>query len=130
MTRLWACVAVGVVLLAPGSSWAEEESAPPSKHHYLVTLAHTEEDHGSHLAHMKAHEASLLAQVEWDCKQADHIGWIIIEATSEKAALAQLPAALRASASVELVAPSLTAEHFRQIRHQLNEANALKMVED
>jgi hypothetical protein len=64
----------------------------------------------------------------WGCTEADHIGWVVVQAASERDALAQIPAALRVNAKAKLVAPSFTAEHAWQERHQLNQAKALQHV--
>jgi 2-methylisocitrate lyase-like PEP mutase family enzyme len=129
MKRFIAAGVVGVAILAARNVQAEGPAQPPSMHQYFVTITHSEQEHEAAVSQAKAQDAVLFARMEWGCRVADHIGWVVVRASSEGAALARLPAALRAGASAELVAPGFTAEHFREIRHQLNQANALQMTE-
>jgi hypothetical protein len=128
MKRFTAAVLLGAAMLVASNARAEGPAQPQPMHHYVVTITHSEQEHEAFVAQVKALDAVLLARLEWGCRAGDHIGWVVFRANSEGGALARIPTALRTGASAAVVAPGFTAEHFREIRHQLNQANALEMT--
>jgi hypothetical protein len=67
---------------------------------YMILMPHTQEQCLKALDDMVASSSDLLSMTEWGCMAGDHTGYVIVNAASEDAARAMIPAAERASARV------------------------------
>ncbi|HET6273188.1 MAG TPA: hypothetical protein VFG32_09410 [Bacteroidota bacterium] len=65
---------------------------------YLIVSPHTDEDCMRVLQQIEA--TGYITRFDWGCKDGDHTGWVIVEATSKAEALMVVPTAQRAKAHV------------------------------
>ena len=91
---LLAALAAGSALAQAKGQAAHKASAMQS---FLIVAPHTPDQCLAALDAMAANPA-LLAKFDWGCMAGDHTGYCIVQASSDKAALAMLPEAMRASA--------------------------------
>jgi hypothetical protein len=96
-------VAVAALVALSLSVPVRAEDKGGGNHTYLVTTTHTPEECLAALDEMAAKDPKLLSKMEWGCKSGDHSGYAFVEAKDEKAALAQLPEANRATAKAVAV---------------------------
>lgn len=68
---------------------------------------------------MAAKDKVLLAKMDWGCMSGDHTGYVIVQAADEKAALAKLPEANRATATAEMVT-KFTPEQIKKIHEKMD----------
>ncbi len=128
--RFSALVALLLMAMAAGAARADDTAKPASKHHYLVSMTHTAEDCARMLdAWTTKEHKQLLSRTEWGCSAGDHTGWVVVEASSEQAAIALLPQASRASSKAVMVEVMSKPEHFKMVHQQLQQANALQKGE-
>lgn len=79
-------------LLASGSS--------TSAQNYLIMMPHSKEQCLKALDNMNASSKELLAKTDWGCMAGDHTGYVMVEASSEKAAREMVPKEERSAAKV------------------------------
>ncbi len=87
---------------------------------YLITTTHTPEQCLAALDEMAAENKALLDKMQWGCKSGDHTGYAFVDAADEKAALAMVPPANRATAKATMVT-KFTPEQLKKI-HEKNDA--------
>ena len=120
---------------AAGSGWAQDPPKPAEhgkaaeRHHYLVSLKHEAEDCIRLIEDWEKDHRALLAKTEWGCAAGTHSGWVVVEATSEHAAIEQVPASNRTGAKAVMVEVVSTPDHLKKIHHQLQQTNALQKSE-
>ncbi|HVP67120.1 MAG TPA: hypothetical protein VMT17_07640 [Anaeromyxobacteraceae bacterium] len=106
-----------------------EHAKGAEHHHYLVSLRHEPEDCIRLLEDWEKDHKVLLARTEWGCASGTHSGWVLVEATSEQAAVAQVPASNRAGAKAVMVEVLSKPDQLKKIHQQLQQANALQKSE-
>ena len=77
---------------------------------YLITSPHTQEDCTHVLQDLLA--TGYLTHFDWGCKDGEHTGWAIIEATNKAEAMLAVPSFARGSARVVQIA-KFTPEEVR-----------------
>ena len=91
-----ACAALPA--LAAGGS--EAKSSMKMGDRYMIMMPHTKEQCLKALDDMVASSSDLLAMTEWGCMAGDHTGYVIVDAASEDAARAMIPASERPMARI------------------------------
>jgi len=126
MTRALALMALMSVPLAAGAT----DSAKPAEHrHYLISMKHEPEDCIRFLEDWEKEHKALLAKAEWGCAGGTHSGWVLVEATSEQAAIAKVPPSNRPGAKAVLVEVMNNPDHLKKMHQQLQQSNALQKSE-
>lgn len=99
-----ASVLTGALALADGygagSGSAAKTSHRAASAEYLVESPHTADGCLQALDEISAMGPNALAKWQFGCMTGEHIGWAIVKAADEKAALQTVPASLRAQARV------------------------------
>jgi len=86
------------------------EESTPAKSDYMIISPHTAAECDATLE--QAEQLGTLSKFEWGCKQGDHTGYAIVQATSKEEALKMVPENVRAKARVIKV-DHLTPEEIR-----------------
>lgn len=81
------------------AQYMEESSQPTAaKSDYMIISPHTAAECDAAL--QQAEQLGTLSKFEWGCKQGDHTGYAIVQATSKEEALKMVPENVRAKARV------------------------------
>jgi hypothetical protein len=85
----------------------------PAVSEYLIESPHTPDECLAALDAVSAQGPKALARWNFGCNWGEHVGWALVTAPSEQAALEMVPAAVRDKAKVHRVS-QFTAEQIRK----------------
>jgi len=114
---------------APAVASAEGALNESGKHQYLVIVTHDAADHLHLLDDWARDHKRLLAKAKWGCSGGVHTGWVIVEATSQEAALALIPASSRGDAKAIRVEAMDSPDRLKSIHRQLEQMYSLQKIE-
>jgi len=84
---------------------------------FLIESPHTPEECLGALDAISGQGPKALARWNFGCAWGEHVGWAIVKAPNEQAALAMVPAGLRDKAKIHQVAP-FTAGQIKKLHEQ------------
>lgn len=126
--KIWLALMVTVLMLLSVFATAtymnaddnktEDKKAKSDVSRYLIKTSHTPEQCLASLDDYSTKTPELLKKIEWGCKDGDHTGYIVVEASSKSAAREKLPANERKSAKVVQV-NHFTVEQIKKIHEKM-----------
>ena len=98
-------------------------------HEYLIVVTHDAADCLRLLDDWARDHKRLLAKAKWGCSEGVHTGWVVVEATSEQAAMAMIPASSREYARAVMVETMDKPDRLQRVHRMLEQMYSLQKSE-